>query len=136
MLREDEMLKVDYHAMPAATDPCEAEHRLLLALLERALRDALGIKGVNAPDHEHHHRRAAQAWFGVVDKYISELEPDPWSFQWVCSHLSIDAECIHYHIKRAIAHGPSSFLHQWLVSRCRNRTFRRVVDPRKIKTAA
>jgi hypothetical protein len=56
------------------------EHKLLMAILERAALDYAGTASVMP-----HVRRSAEQFFR------SQCE-EPWSFHWICQHLPCDAD--------------------------------------------
>lgn len=66
------------------------EQRLLLAILERAVRDL-----VAAVDPKH--RRSAQAW-------LSSESEEPFTCRWCCQHVGLpdpaEASSKHLHLKR------------------------------------
>jgi len=82
------------HALP--------EVDLLLAVLDRAIRDALGIRSALPRGVEQSARRQAIRWLGLEDPYREDPDPAPWSCQWVCDHLGVDARYIHSQLARAV----------------------------------
>lgn len=128
------MLRPDYAVMPDAWDRCAAERHLLHALLDRAVRDALGES--NVPYARKAHRRAAQEWFGLHERFYYVANPNPFSFHWVAEHLRLSAERIHRCLSEALANGPRPDMVRLLTYRIKNRCFRYPGKLRKIKTAA
>lgn len=82
------------------SDPLRPEKNLLLGVLERAIRDAARMKGVNARLDAPEWRRAVE-WLEIGDPIIPLADPPAWSYQWICRHLGLDPACIHRHLRKA-----------------------------------
>lgn len=73
------------------------EHRLLFAVLQRAILDVCGSV-VRASDKKEIIRIRKSA-----RKYIFRSEPDsPMSFEWICDELNLDIESLRRGIRRAL----------------------------------
>ena len=84
------------------SESCYSEKRLLVGILERALRDVLSIKGLLEPKRERKERRQAIDWFQLNEPFVQEEEPTPFSFQWVCDSLDVRPEKIHNRLVEAV----------------------------------
>lgn len=111
-------------------DQCPGERLLLRALLERTLRDILRIKGERRVELEMRHRRDALKWIGLGKPYSADPDLSPFSFQWVCWHLSLDPEFLHRKLTHAIKH--RRIFHA-MRRAMQNHGFRRILNPYKIK---
>lgn len=132
-MRQRPRRQIDWSALDQISDPCDPERRLLLAVLERAIRDALGIKGVAPPELEKCHARDARCWLGLGETYRIDTDPEPWSCQWLCSHLQIDSRHVHDQLSEALSDPhKESTLRDHLYSRALNRSFRRYTPGRKM----
>lgn len=116
----------DWEHVYCSADPCEGERHLLLAVLERAIRDALGVKfGSEKHDVGNHRPRAARLWLGLGEPYCMALNPEPFSFHWICYHLRINGEYIHGQLTKALSTpGTTNELLERLYARTLNRSFR------------
>jgi len=115
-------LALDYDALAPANDPCRPEKNLLLGILERAMRDVCGIRGVNAGLRERHHARAAREWL-ELDEDGPFCTAEPWSFGWICEHLNLNTAVIHSQLKRAIVTGDIPLFDE-IKRRVEHRSFR------------
>jgi len=95
----------DERYVEVSEDRLRPEKNLLLGILERAIRDALGLKGVMPPDVEKHHKRDAWAWLEIGQSFEAVLNPVPFTFQWLCQHLALDPGYIHGKLREALIIG-------------------------------
>ena len=75
-------------------DRLTPEKRLLLAVLEQAIRDVL--------DHDKPHGKQAERWF--FEDWNTEHSL-PFSLSWICRHLDIDMTQTQKKVREFIEHG-------------------------------
>lgn len=68
------------------------EKNLGLAIIKRAVNDALGNIKINYSTDGRNVQREALAWLFVIPKDDSEYRPEPFSFEWWCNVLEIEPE--------------------------------------------
>lgn len=76
----------------------KGEHRLLWAMLERAISDA-----VPTYDLEKHFIVGARIW--IKSRPVSKGRCRAWSFDWVCEHLGLEPERVRRIIEKEIKAG-------------------------------
>lgn len=81
----------------------KGEHRLLWAVLERAISDAIPTY-----DLERHFVVGARIW--IKARPIRGNRSRSWSFDWVCEHLGLDPERVRKIIEREIKAGTLSMV--------------------------
>ncbi len=81
-----------------SASPCT---RLLAAVIQMAVRDAIGIETVEKGESARV-KREARLWLSW-DKEITEGDPDPFTFSWMAMHLGIDPEALRIAIKQFVA---------------------------------
>lgn len=82
--------------------PVPGEIKLLIAILERAVSDALGATMPNFAEHRTMVRKA-RAWLLYSDLTIEG--PAPFTLAWICDHLKLDVHKIRAKIKADIKRG-------------------------------
>lgn len=86
------IVSVDYDS--SSEDKCSPEKRLLLAVLEQAIRDCL--------EKDVAYAKQAQWWI------FEDKDGDfhwPFSFTWVCRYLDIDPEEVQSRVRYFLDHG-------------------------------
>jgi hypothetical protein len=133
-VRERRFPKIDAIFFEAGTDPLRPEKNLLLAVLERAIKDVLRIKsGVYAWDSEWVFRDAIR-WFRLDERFWTDQSAPEWSYQWVCQQLGHDPRVMHDILRRAVMLKDID-LKITIRHRVENSSFRESVPAGKVRTA-
>lgn len=82
----------DFGAFAPQPDPLLPEKRLLVAILERAIADALYSTG--RLTHEGDAARYEKEGFDFITIYTPMANPRAFSYQWICHELDLDPQVI------------------------------------------
>lgn len=111
--------KFEYDDPETEENPCKA---LLLAILDRAIRDAIDVNHVLD-------RKMARAWFNNKSKGV---EKQPFSFQWVCSWLDLIPKAVRDRI--AVYEATNEYPAGGREKRIRPRRYDKSLTPRTKRT--
>jgi len=99
-----------------------SERRLLMAILDRAIRDA--FLPPNYVQKIPNYVTPARDWLGLDEPFLVDSNPPEWSFDWVCDWLQINPVRLRIRLQSIIKSGQSDYYRTKILGT----SFRKVVN--------